>query len=198
MELPDWEGVKERFASLVDEEDHWEKPDSCPKGTYQIWRAKSGKIRYKASFFLPVPSTVAADLLWCISRRCEWDTLCAIAEEVGQQEEWKAMYVLTHPQWPASAREEVIWVRREEDLDGRILLLGTACEHPEWGLRGAGVRMRTAVGGQIITPCEGGCVVLQLLDSDPCGALPSFIVRQVSTVSVPKNITKIREILIKS
>jgi hypothetical protein len=190
--VPDWTVLVNKFDALADSAEHWEAPEVGPSSTDRIYRSNAGKIRYKAEFTLAVSPSSAADLLHCISRRHEWDTLCAHAEQMGEMGGWTIMYIRTHPQWPAQAREEVLWVGRKDTVDG-IYLLGTTCDLSEYPAKGAGVRMRTEIGGSRIRVHKNGCIVTHVLDSDPGGLLPSYIVRKVSTVAVPKNICLIRE-----
>ncbi|PJF20043.1 hypothetical protein PSACC_00144 [Paramicrosporidium saccamoebae] len=191
--VPDWTVLVNKFVALADSSEHWETPEVGPSATDRIYRSNAGKIRYKAEFTLAVSPSSAADLLNCIPRRHEWDTLCAQAEKMGEVEGWTIMYICTHPQWPAQAREEVLWVGRRDTDDG-IYLLGTTCDVFEYPVKGAGVKMRTAIGGSRIRAHKDGCIVTHLFDSDPGGLLPSYIVRKVSAVAVPKNIRLIREL----
>jgi hypothetical protein len=192
---PDWNERAAYFLSLVDSPEHWKDPKECPNGSYRVWPAREGKLRYKAECVLSVSPKVAIDLLWNFERRGEWDELCEMSAVVGEHEESHVIYFLTKGQWPVSSREEVLWIKQLDTLGEGTLIIGTNCEEDSWKVRGKGVKMFTAVSGQLIYPHKEGCRLVLLVDNDPGGLLPGYLVRQISTSMVPDSIKRIRSLL---
>jgi hypothetical protein len=118
-----------------------------------------------------------------------------MSEVVGEHEGSHVIYFLTKGQWPVSSREEVLWIKQLDTLGEGTLIIGTNCEEDSWEVRGKGVKMFTAVSGQLIYPHKEGCRLVLLVDNDPGGLLPGYLVRQISTSMVPDSIKRIRSLL---
>lgn len=195
--MPEWEKIIEGFDTFVANEDEWEgEPIVGPQKDDLIYRPKRGKIRYKAEYTVTCSPDRLLEILTNVPRRPEWDTLCAVAEVIGEEAHSRVMYYQTKPQWPTSAREEVLWLTRQ-DHEGRTYCIGTGCSSDKYKVKGEGVKMTTTLAGQRIESIgeTDELRVVQVLDSDPGGLLPTSLTRRIATEKVPMMITKLRGII---
>lgn len=121
----------------------------------------------------------------------------------------RIVYLRTKAIFPVSARDLVtlshITTLTEGDLPPAWVNVTTSVVHPDAPPRQGIVRMSAGVAGQMVRPIvdemgaivPGRCKVVQLVDGDLGGSVPSWLVAKVAGGTIPTSLQKLNKHLIE-
>lgn len=110
----------------------------------------------------------------------DWQHNCEEARALPQPDGTTLTYNRVGAPWPVSDRDVVLASTRVDGEDGRILIEFHETEAANAPKDTGAVRMPRLRGSYDLTPTESGTHVVYMIDSDPGGSLPTWLVRQAS------------------
>lgn len=146
------------------------------------------------------PACKVFELLSDVMQRPRWDAMCesiSILRNLTHQN--SVIYHLKlKATWPTSPRDALSTAAFRKLADGRFITVAwsivddTLCPPDPSGKY---IRMHTRISVNLITPHSDGqgCTLTQLIDGDPKGSIPAYLVKKVSAKSFPATIESIKK-----
>lgn len=153
--------------------------------------------RIRADF--PNQSPVSAFAFFSnVSSRPEWDSMCESIEVLKVFDELTCIYHLKlKKKWPATARDSLMFSAFRKLKDGRFVSVAWSIEDDNLcppDSSASFIRMSTRISANLFEPRSSGegFVLTQLIDGDPKGNIPSYVVKSVSAKAFPSTISSIK------
>ena len=154
---------------------------------------------FRATAQFPQSNAESAFALFAdIQSRPQWDALCDSVQVLKQIDPLTLIYHLKiKPTWPTTARDSLTIAAFRKLTDGRFVSVA-------WSIiddslcppdpTGNFIRMHTRISANLFTPNPTGIgfVLTQLIDVDPKGSIPSFVIKKASSKSFPATMERIR------
>jgi hypothetical protein len=150
--------------------------------------------RVNANF--PQQSPAAAFALFAnVQDRPEWDDICQDVTLLRSIDPLTVIYHLKlKAQWPTTARDSLLLAAFRKLEDGRYITLAWSIQDdqlcpPDQNF----VRMETRISANLFTPLSQNSFKLtQLIDGNPKGSIPAYLIKKVSAKSFPITIQRIK------
>ena len=156
--------------------------------------------RVKADF--PNHSPVSAFAFFSnVSSRSDWDSMCQSVEVLKTFDELTCIYHLKlKPKWPATARDSLMFSAFRKLNDDKFISVAWSIEDenlcPQDPLF---IRMQTRISANLFEPKgNNGFILTQLIDGDPKGNIPSYLVKSVSAKAFPSTMSSINNSIISN
>lgn len=149
------------------------------------------------------PSHTAQDafaLFLDLESRGTWDAMCHNISVLKQIDPLTFIYHLQlKASWPTTARDSLALVAFRKLSDGRYVsvawsIVDDALCPPDSAGKDY-IRMDTRISANLFTPTGAGFRLDQLIDGDPKGNIPSYLIKKVSSASFPATIEAIKRVL---
>ena len=134
-----------------------------------------------------------------LASRGAWDAMCHSVTVLKQLDALTFIYHLQlKATWPTTARDSLNLVAFRKLSDGRYVSVAWSIEDdrlcpPDPSAKF--IRMQTRISANLFTPTPSGFRLNQLIDGDPKGNIPSFVIKKVSAKSFPDTIEAIKRAL---
>ncbi len=145
-----------------------------------------------------IPAYKIFGLLSDVMRRPRWDDMCESIDILKQIDPHSVIYHLKlKATWPISPRDALSIAAFREFSHGFITVAWSIVDDSLLPPDPSGkyVRMHTRISVNFITPDQNGvgCTITQLIDGDPKGSIPAYLVKKVSAKSFPATIEGIKK-----
>ena len=150
----------------------------------------------------PFPGTSIEAVFRLLSRperRVEWDDFCDSLHVLKRIDPLTFIYHLKlKSNWLTTPRDTLSLAAFRKLSEGRFVSVSwsivddTLCPpYPS----GSYIRMHTRISANLLTPNTlGGFTLTQLIDGDPKGSIPAYIVKKVSAKSLPATVEGIKRV----
>lgn len=129
---------------------------------------------------MAAPAAQIAAWIGAVHTFTDWQHNCEEARSLPQGDGSRFTYNRIDSPWPVSDRDVVLHSVRTDHEDGSIRIEFRNTDAPNAPQDTGAVRMPRLIGSYELKPTEGGTQVFYTLDSDPGGALPGWLVKQVA------------------
>lgn len=151
--------------------------------------------------FQGIPARRVFELLSDVRKRPLWDAMCESIQVLKEydQQGYLIYHLKLKATWPTTARDALSLAAFRELPDGRFITVASSIVNDSLcppDQSGKFIRMNTRISVNLITPNpEGGtgCTLTQLIDGDPKGSIPAYLVKKVSAKSFPATIEGIKQ-----
>lgn len=196
------ESVREKISQVlaeIDRDADFHSLVSLPEVSVDSSLTNSFCFRVKADF-PQIPAESVFALFADISGRGQWDAMCDSIRVLKQIDPLTFIYHLKlKATWPSTARDSLAISAFRKLADGRFVTVAWSIVDDELcppDQSGNFIRMHTRIASNILTPKDsGGCSLIQLIDGDPKGSIPSYLIKKVSTKSFPATMERIKQII---
>lgn len=153
-----------------------------------------------AARFPTIPAESAFALFADVQGRARWDAMCDSISVLKQIDPLTCIYHLKlKATWPSTARDSLAVAAFRKLEDGRFVSVA-------WSIvddslcppdpSGSFIRMHTRISANLFTPSRnGGFILTQLIDGDPKGSIPSYLIKKVSSKSFPATMERIQQVI---
>lgn len=168
-------------------------------GDIRVLTRDLGRVTVRTEAILPGSLAKVLEFFNDLRNREKWDTLCKERKALCQKGDGIVYYYYcTNPRFPASSRDTYLLENRFQDETCHTTYYPVV-EIPNMPETSGIVRMKVFPGGVIISAIvdsEGKvvdekCRIVEILDSDLCGYIPSFVVTKVITKDKPESMKKL-------
>lgn len=135
-----------------------------------------------------------------LANRGSWDAMCHNITVLKQIDPLTFIYHLQlKASWPTTARDSLALVAFRKLSDGRYVSVAWSivddelCPPDHTGKNY--IRMNTRISANLFTPTDSGFRLDQLIDGDPKGNIPAYLIKKVSSASFPATIESIKRVL---
>lgn len=157
---------------------------------------------FRVTAHFPSMSAESAFALFAdVQGRAQWDAMCDSIRVVKQIDPLTCIYHLKlKATWPSTARDSLAVAAFRKLTDGRFVSVA-------WSIvddslcppdpSGNFIRMHTRISANLFTPDSDhdGFTLTQLIDGDPKGSIPSYLIKKVSSKSFPATMERIKEVI---
>lgn len=130
-----------------------------------------------------------------VSSRSEWDSMCQSIEVLKTFDELTCIYHLKlKKKWPATARDSLMFSAFRKLNDEKFISVAWSIEDENLCPQDPFfIRMQTRISANLFEPKPKGkgFILTQLIDGDPKGNIPSYLVKSVSAKAFPSTISSI-------
>lgn len=134
-----------------------------------------------------------------VAGRASWDSMCHEIRILRRIDPLTFIYHLQlKATWPTTARDSLALVAFRKLSDGRYVSVAWSIVDDELcppHKSGQYIRMNTRISGNLFTPLKSGFRLNQLIDGDPKGNIPAYLIKKVSAKSFPDTIEAIKRVL---
>jgi len=187
------EACKDYLKQLIAETEGWENIKNSQELVAFKRKTDSGIHLIKAIAEMDRSPEEVFNIIWDYERKHEWDEMLLESTLVQEFEsDLRVLYNRFHAPWPVSERDFVFASKKYIEDSGSILVVGCSVD--------AGVPERNkTVRGEILASgfyieklSETRCRVTYLVNVDPKGSLPTWLVNKMSGKQC-NNLIKIRD-----
>lgn len=136
-------------------------------------------------------------LFAAIPQRSKWDAMCQSIQVLKTIDPLTFIYHLKlKATWPTSPRDSLMVAAFRKLTDGRYISVAWSIEDDSLcppDPSGSYIRMHTRISANLFTPSGSGFILSQLIDADPKGSIPSYVIKKVSAKSFPATIESIKQ-----
>ena len=130
-----------------------------------------------------------------VGNRGQWDAMCHSIRILKAIDPLTFIYHLQlKATWPTAPRDSLALVAFRKLADGRFVSVAWSIQDDSLcppDPTGKYIRMQTRISANLFTPTPSGFRLNQLIDGDPKGNIPSYIIKKVSAKSFPDTIEAI-------
>ena len=154
---------------------------------------------FRTTATFPANSAPAAFALFAaIPLRSKWDAMCQSIQILKTIDPLTFIYHLKlKATWPTTPRDSLMIAAFRKLKDGRFISVAWSIEDDSLcpaDPTGAYIRMHTRISANLFTPTSPTSFLLsQLIDADPKGSIPSYVIKKVSAKSFPATIESIKQ-----
>ncbi|KAI9024777.1 hypothetical protein DFJ74DRAFT_666282 [Hyaloraphidium curvatum] len=209
----------QRFFALVnsdpasDPSSPWTLTRSIDDGMrISVYQNAQADLSFKLVADLDVDAGDAFEALADSGARASWDDMTAESYVVQVLDTWtRIVYLRTRPVFPVSARDMVSLshITRLGSPGEPPTYVNVTCsvDHPSLPPSASVVRMKAGCAGQLVRPLldpdtgepiPGKCRVVQLVDGDLGGSVPSWLVSKVAGSTIPGSLRKLNKHLVEA
>lgn len=151
---------------------------------------------FRASATFPANSAPSAFALFAdIQQRAAWDAMCQEIVVLRTIDPLTFIYHLKlKATWPTTPRDSLMMAAFRKLKDGRFISVAWSIEDDQLCPPcSTHIRMHTRISANLFTPLTPTSFQLtQLIDADPKGSIPSYLIKKVSATSFPATIDRIK------
>lgn len=154
---------------------------------------------FRTTAQFPDHSAASAFALFAaIPQRAKWDAMCQSIHVLKTIDPLTFIYHLKlNATWPTTPRDSLMMAAFRKLTDGRYISVAWSIEDDllcPADPTGAYIRMHTRISANLFTPNQkSGFILSQLIDADPKGSIPSYVIKKVSAKSFPATIESIKQ-----
>lgn len=134
-----------------------------------------------------------------VGNRGQWDAMCHSIRILKVIDPLTFIYHLQlKATWPTAPRDSLALVAFRKLADGRFVSVAWSIHDDSLcppDPAGKFIRMHTRISANLFTPTPTGFRLNQLIDGDPKGNIPSYIIKKVSAKSFPDTIEAINKVI---
>lgn len=139
----------------------------------------TGIFLVKSQGFIPATPSAIVDYIWDNSKKSQWDDMLEETTILNYfSDELKILREQFWAPWPLSHREFIFIVKRYNEANG-VLLTAKSVE-VEAPVPDGIVRGELMISGWFLEPVEGGSQATYLINADPKGLIPLFVINLLS------------------
>lgn len=140
-------------------------------------------------------------LFAAVSQRAKWDAMCHSIHVLKTIDPLTFIYHLKlKATWPTTPRDSLMVAAFRKLSDGRYISVAWSIEDDSLcpdDPSNSYIRMHTRISANLFTPITSNSFKLtQLIDADPKGSIPSFVIKKVSAKSFPATIESIKQAIV--
>lgn len=141
-------------------------------------------------------------LFAAVPQRAKWDAMCQSIQVLKTIDPLTFIYHLKlKSTWPTTPRDSLMLAAFRKLTDGRYISVAWSIEDNSLcppDPSGSYIRMHTRISANLFTPTGPSSFTLtQLIDADPKGSIPSYVIKKVSAKSFPATIESITRAITK-
>lgn len=141
-------------------------------------------------------------LFAAVPQRAKWDAMCQSIQVLKTIDPLTFIYHLKlKSTWPTTPRDSLMLAAFRKLTDGRYISVAWSIEDDSLcppDPSGSYIRMHTRISANLFTPTSPSSFTLtQLIDADPKGSIPSYVIKKVSAKSFPATIESITRAITK-
>jgi len=154
-----------------------------------------------AANFTGQPAAAAFALFAAIPQRPKWDAMCQSIQVLKTIDPLTFIYHLKlKATWPTAQRDSLMFAAFRKLTDGRFISVAWSITDDSLcpaDPAGTYIRMHTRISANLFTPTSPTSFTLtQLIDADPKGSIPAYIIKKVSSKSFPDTIKSIKRAIV--
>ena len=139
----------------------------------------------------------AFGLFAAVEQRAQWDSMCQSVRILKQIDPLTFIYHLKlKATWPTSARDSLVMAAFRKLSDGRYISVAWSIEDDSIcppDPSNTFIRMHTRISANLFTPVTPNSFILsQLIDADPKGSIPAYLIKKVSAKAFPETVASVR------